>query len=189
MNDNQLIILRTACQLFSQYGYDAIGVQQVVEKAGFTKPTLYHYFGSKQGLLEAILAYYLTPFNQQLSHLLPYHGDVQTSLRQIFDFYLTFAHTNTHFFRMWMAFRLSPIQSIPYQSLLPYLKKHQIDFNHLFQTIALQHGNLRGRESVLSASLQGLLFTFASLSLQDEFEFTHPRNHQIIHQFMHGIFS
>ena len=189
MNDNQLIIMQTACHLFSQYGYDAIGVQEIVEKAGFTKPTLYHYFGSKQGLLDAVLAHYLLPFDQQLTDILQYHSDVQTSLRQILDFYLIFAQQNPHFFRLWMALRLSPIQSTPYQSLHPYLKNHQNAFLLFFQAIAFQHGNLRGHELILSASFQGLLFTFASLSLQDEFELTQERNHQIIHQFMHGIFS
>ncbi len=32
-------------------GYDAMGIQRIVEAARITKPTLYHYFGSKQGLL------------------------------------------------------------------------------------------------------------------------------------------
>lgn len=111
MNDNRLIILQTACQLFSKLGYDAVGVQEIIEKAGFTKPTLYHYFGSNQGLLDAILEHYLIPFNDQLSGTLHYQGDIQTSLRNIFNLYLAFAHHNAHFFRLWMAIRLSPLSA------------------------------------------------------------------------------
>jgi TetR/AcrR family transcriptional regulator len=189
MNENQLIILQTACQLFSEFGYDGVGVQQIVEKAGLTKPTLYHYFGSKQGLLEAILVFNLVPFEDQLNENLNYHGDIQTSLRNILDSYLDFAYQNSRFFLLWMALRLSPLQSIPYQAIFPFSQKHQAAFLHFFQNVSLQHGNMRGHELVLANSFQGLVFNFATLSLQDEFEFNLPRKNQIIHQFMHGIFS
>lgn len=189
MNENQLIILQTACQLFSQYGYDGVGVQEIVEKAGFTKPTLYHYFGSKQGLLDAVLEHYLPPFEKQLMEKLIYHDDLQTSLREIFDLYLELAHQNARFFRLWMSLRLSPPQSVPYQAIFPYSQKHQDAYLHFFQRVALQHGNMRGREIILAATFLGMIFNFAMLSLQDEFEFDQPSKYQIIHQFMHGIFS
>ena len=32
---------------FMPRGYDAVGVQEIAQKAGITKPTLYYYFGSK----------------------------------------------------------------------------------------------------------------------------------------------
>lgn len=189
MNDNHLIILQTACQLFSQKGYDAVGVQEIIEKAGFTKPTLYHYFGSKQGLLDAILEHYLTPFDKQLKTTLNFHGDVQTNLRIIFNLYLDFAYHNARFFRLWMAIRLSPNQSSTYQAILPYTQKHQADFLNFFQQASTQHGNMLGRDLILATSFQGLVFTYASMVLQGEIEITSQRVNQAVHQFMHGIFS
>jgi AcrR family transcriptional regulator len=53
--DNRQRLLDCALELFSLRGYDAVGVREVVEAAGVTKPTLYHYFDSKRGLLEALL--------------------------------------------------------------------------------------------------------------------------------------
>ena len=41
---------------FYEKGYDAIGVQEIADAAGVTKPTLYHYFGSKYGLLQAVIS-------------------------------------------------------------------------------------------------------------------------------------
>ncbi len=189
MNDNRLTILQTACQLFSQLGYDAVGVQEIIENAGFTKPTLYHYFGSKQGLLDAILEHYLTPFNEQLTGTLVYKGDVQTSLRNIFNLYLDFAYHNSRFIRLWMAIRLSPVQSVTYQAILPYTQKHTSALLQFFQQVSQQHGNMRGRELILATSFQGLLFSYASMVLQGEFEINQPRVNQAVHQFMHGIFS
>lgn len=189
MNDNRLIILQTACQLFSQQGYDAVGVQEIIEQAGFTKPTLYHYFGSKQGLLDAILEHYLTPFNEQLTGTLHYQGDVQTSLRNNFNLYLDFAHHNARFFRLWMAIRLSPIQSATYQTILPYTQKNTSALLHFFQQVSQQHGNMLGRELILATSFQGLLFSYASMALQGELKIDQQRVNQAVHQFMHGIFS
>lgn len=53
--DNRQAILDSALTLFYEKGYDAVGVQQIVDAAGVTKPTLYYYFGSKQGLLSCLL--------------------------------------------------------------------------------------------------------------------------------------
>lgn len=53
--DNRQLIMEKALELFCARGYDAVGVQEIAEQSGITKPTLYYYFGSKQGLMETIL--------------------------------------------------------------------------------------------------------------------------------------
>ena len=45
--DNKKLLLDAALDLFYAKGYDAVGVQEIVDRAGVTKPTLYYYFGSK----------------------------------------------------------------------------------------------------------------------------------------------
>lgn len=39
---NKETITEIAIKLFSEIGYDAVGVQQICEKAEITKPTLYY---------------------------------------------------------------------------------------------------------------------------------------------------
>ena len=48
-------ILSTALELFAVKGYDATSVREICEAAGITKPTLYHFFGSKDGVLQALV--------------------------------------------------------------------------------------------------------------------------------------
>ena len=48
-------ILSTALDLFAVKGYDATSVREICEAAGITKPTLYHFFGSKDGVLQALV--------------------------------------------------------------------------------------------------------------------------------------
>jgi AcrR family transcriptional regulator len=48
-------ILSTALNLFAIKGSDAPAVREICEAAGITKPTLYHFFGSKDGVLQALV--------------------------------------------------------------------------------------------------------------------------------------
>ncbi len=48
-------LLRAAADVFDRKGYAAASVREIVERAGITKPVLYYHFGSKEGMLAAIL--------------------------------------------------------------------------------------------------------------------------------------
>jgi TetR/AcrR family transcriptional repressor of nem operon len=48
-------IVDTACELFYQHGYQAVGVQEICEAAGVKKGSFYHFFRSKQELALAML--------------------------------------------------------------------------------------------------------------------------------------
>ena len=48
-------ILKKALELFSSKGYEATAVREICEASGLTKPTLYHFFGSKEGVYRALV--------------------------------------------------------------------------------------------------------------------------------------
>ena len=48
-------LLNAAVRVFDRKGYSAASVREIAEMAGVTKPALYYHFGSKEGLLLAIL--------------------------------------------------------------------------------------------------------------------------------------
>ena len=48
-------ILDAAIDLFSQVGYAAAGLGEIIERAGMTKGALYHLFDSKDALATAII--------------------------------------------------------------------------------------------------------------------------------------
>ena len=48
-------ILDTALELFSRRGYEATSVREICEAAGITKPTLYYFYGSKEGVFRALV--------------------------------------------------------------------------------------------------------------------------------------
>ena len=54
-NNSRERLLETATELFAEKGYAGASVREIVEKAGVSKPVLYYYFNSKEGLFYAIL--------------------------------------------------------------------------------------------------------------------------------------
>jgi AcrR family transcriptional regulator len=48
-------VLKTAARLFRERGTHPVGVEEIAEAAGVSKPTLYRHFDSKEGLIQAFL--------------------------------------------------------------------------------------------------------------------------------------
>lgn len=54
--DTRQRILHEALRLFSQRGYDAVGVEQIAEAVGIKAPSLYKHYKGKQDIFDAIFA-------------------------------------------------------------------------------------------------------------------------------------
>ena len=49
-------LLDLALDLFAKQGFEATSTQQIAKAAGVTQGLVFHYFGSKEGLLSAVLS-------------------------------------------------------------------------------------------------------------------------------------
>ena len=67
-------ILQKALELFSDKGYDATSVREICEAAGITKPTLYHFYGSKEGVYRAIVEGALERFRAEMIQTISSEG-------------------------------------------------------------------------------------------------------------------
>lgn len=81
-------LLAVARGLFAQQGYDAISIRQVAEAATVNPAMIHYYFGSKQGLYEAMLTDTFTPLIERLSATLS-PGDADA----VADFFKLYMHT------------------------------------------------------------------------------------------------
>jgi len=54
--DTKRKIFSEAARLFSERGYYAVSMREISERAGVTKPTIYYYFGSKDGIYEQLIS-------------------------------------------------------------------------------------------------------------------------------------
>ena len=187
--DNRAGILNAALQLFAARGYDAVGVQEIVEAAGITKPTLYHYYGSKQGLLKALLETYQQPLTEAVQTAADYHGDLPRTLELLTEAYFTFARQNPVFYRMLLAVYFAPRDSEAHQQVTRWNEQQHAMVEALFAAAALGHGNMRGRQRLYAATFIGLINTCIGLWLNGYAELDAEFTHRVVHQFQHGIYS
>ncbi len=186
---NREKILQCALDLFASRGYDAVGIQEIVDAAGITKPTLYHYFGSKRGLLDSLLEEHFTRLNQILRAAAVYERDLPQTLDKIAQAYFHFASQNSAWYRMQLSMWFSPPGSEPYQAVSRLnLEQHQI-LEEMFAAAARQHGNMRGRQRAYAATFLGMLNTYIGMAINGYATLDDVQRRQAVHQFMHGIFS
>jgi AcrR family transcriptional regulator len=187
--DNRFTILSVALDLFSRRGYDAVGVQEIVDAAGITKPTLYHYFGSKRGLLQALLEQQFAPLIAALANAAAYQGDLTLNLQRITQTLFDYAQSHPSFYRMQIALWFAPRQSEAQGLVAQYNNQLHMLVEQMFEQAITQHGNMRGRQRAYAASFIGLVNTYIGLWLNGHTELNDELVYRVVHQFEHGVYS
>ena len=144
--ENKENILKCALDLFYAKGYDAVGVQEIVEKAGITKPTLYYYFGSKYGLLETLLTTKFQLFSTTLRQAAKYDGDVAATLNRVAFAYVKCAMSNQKFYMLLMSMFYLPRENEAYKAVKPLIREFFFIIKKIFQNAKEQLGNMNHRE-------------------------------------------
>jgi AcrR family transcriptional regulator len=188
MEANRSRILVCAIELFSTRGFDAVGVQEVADAAGLKKPTLYHYFGSKSGLLKTMLEENFTELLVVLEKV-EYQRDVVTSLEAIAKVYFDFARRQRAFYRMQLSMWFAPSASEAFRAVAAINARQQQILEAFFIRAAQDHGNMQGRHQAYAATFLGMLNTYIALALNNYAELDDQLVRKAVHQFMHGIYS
>ncbi|HEX2906973.1 MAG TPA: TetR/AcrR family transcriptional regulator [Phototrophicaceae bacterium] len=188
--DNRSQLLAVALKLFADQGYDAVGVQTIVETAGVTKPTLYHYFGSKRGLFEALVREKSEMLLAEVREASAYNNDITGSITQVVKVYFSYVERQPTFYRMVMSMWYAPPSSEYFSSVHDLLRQQSHLLEEMFRCAGEQHGNMRGRHRQYAVSLKGIIDTYIGLGLQGYVNLkSEDLIYRVIHQFMHGIFS
>jgi TetR/AcrR family transcriptional regulator len=187
--DTRERLLHTGLNLFARRGYEAAGVQEIVDQAGITKPGLYYHFKSKQGLLEAIIAEYGAVLAETTRKAVVYNHDLVMNLSALFRDTLNFARANPDFYRLMMSLFSAPPESEGFAAGRELRLKLVGALEELFIAAAGDHGNMKRRQKIYAETFMGLLETFAVLTINDEISLNDHLSFRIVHQYMHGIFS
>ena len=188
MEDNRSKILTCAINLFSSRGFDAVGVQEVADAAGLKKPTLYHYFGSKGGLLKTVLKESFVDLFAALENV-EYNRNVVNPLLVVARLYFDFAGKHQALYRMQLSMWFSPIESEPFKAVSQVNERQQMILESLFLKAANDHGNMVGRHRAYASTFLGTLNTYIALALNGYAKLDDDLVKKAVHQFMHGIFS
>jgi TetR/AcrR family transcriptional regulator len=187
--DNRTRLLEVALRRFAARGYDAVGVQEIVEAAGVTKPTLYHHFGNKLGLLQALVARHGEALESAVAASSTYRGDLPGTLNRVVTTYFEQATRDPDYHRFRLALWLAPPESEAGDVVAAQLARESALLEAMFEAATRDHGNMRGRARLFTASLQGMVHAHVALMLRGQTRLDAELAHRAVHQFMHGIYS
>ena len=184
--------MQCAEELFYSKGYDAAGVQEIVERAGVTKPTLYYYFGSKLGLLQAILDTKFDRLRPGLAKASDQEGDIRVKLYALAEVYYQFFKEEHKFYMLLMALFYSARENEAYQAAKPYYQETYQAFVSAFENCAEELGNMHGRQQQFAVSFIGVMNQYLMVLYDEKNGEQQIGGEQIlalVNQFMYGIFS
>jgi AcrR family transcriptional regulator len=106
-------ILSTALDLFAVKGYDATAVREICEAAGITKPTLYHFYGSKEGVLQALVTSGFLRFRHLVDSAMVGRGSFRERLREMARAMFESARQQPHYWRFMHGIVWAPPGTAP----------------------------------------------------------------------------
>lgn len=181
-------ILQTAERLFSQKGYDAAGVQEIVEAAGITKPTLYYYFGSKRGLLAELVRTNGSLLTGEIARASAYAGDFFASLSSVLRAFITFAAAHPDFFRLHCSLLNAPKESEPFREYKEIRRRLSETVLNLFKNATDVFGNMKGKEELYSTLfLNNATAVARAYVLEGNTKPDEKTVYTIIHSFIYGF--
>lgn len=188
--------MQQALSLFMEKGYAAAGINEIVQRAGVTKPALYYFFKSKTGLFSSILdTYYnrLFPLLEEAAEYKPspskYEQDVFPVLNRVMDTYCIFARQNTDFYMLVLSMSFANPDTEIADCIKGFQKREQEILDRMFRHMAEYHGNLKRKETLLAVSFRALIQSCIGLWHSGELELNPAQINQTVKLFMHGIFS
>jgi len=135
-------ILETAIGMFAERGYAGTSVREIVEQAGVSKPVLYYYFQSKEGLYLAILEMAESMQKELLARILESPGKALERLLLLYRRIYAGIDQNRNLYKMIHSLIYGPPQGAPDYDLMRY---HRLMFDavrNIFNT-AIDGGEVK----------------------------------------------
>ena len=118
-------ILKNALELFSSRGYEATSVREICAAAGITKPTLYHFYGSKEGVYRALVDGTFERFNAQMDAILELPGTTRAKLQHVARHFFDEVRSDPEVIRFIMSLLYNPSSAAPPTHFARYYQSHQ----------------------------------------------------------------
>jgi AcrR family transcriptional regulator len=99
-------MLDVAEEVFAEQGYGSVSMEEIAVRVGLSKPMLYEYFGSKEGLLLATIARARGELREATQHALAEAGSAEEKL---YNGYLAYFLFNEAHRRAWLVLLQEPL--------------------------------------------------------------------------------
>lgn len=184
---NKENILNVACRLFAFRGYDSVSVQEIADEAGITKPTLYYYFGSKAGLIQALVSQKGGLLTEKIAQACEYRHSFVESITGIIRTEIAFARENPDYFRLHILLLNSPADSKSNALYAPVRKGIYSLFVDFFTKSTAEFGNMKGKEEFYSILFHNNLVSIAATVLTGFLKDDDETIRNIAHSFVYGV--
>ena len=110
-------IFRAAAKLFAEKGYNGVSMREISEQSRVTKPTIYYYFGNKEGIYKALIREGLDYHKEEMRRIAALKTPVRQKLVELLKrtFQISLKHPELTKFVLKLF--------IPYENL-PFLKSY-----------------------------------------------------------------
>jgi len=110
--------MRAATELFSQKGYAATSVREIVTAAGVSKPVLYYYFKNKEGIYHEIIRHGLELLNGLIAEVRTMDCPVSEKILQLFARTIEMIREDMQIIRLMYAVQYGICRELPEVNLV-----------------------------------------------------------------------
>ena len=135
-------LMEAALRLFTKRGYSATTVRELVESAGVTKPVLYYYFGSKEGLFLELMRTHFGRLEAAVDIYRRGEGNVRKRLTAMLDKGFAYVRQDLDFIRLMHAVYFGPPGEAPYFDFDAYHQRYH-DLITRFMEEGIEKGEFR----------------------------------------------
>ncbi len=148
-------IMDAGVKLFATRGFAATTTREIAEAAGVTKPMLYYYFESKEGLCRAALRAFIDEIKGMLDQAFASHSDVAELLAEVIWTFFEFSRDREDFARMAAGLMFGPEHEVKNLGLRDYRAEVDVYWERA-GALACERGVARpGCQMLLAHALQG----------------------------------
>jgi len=126
-------LLAAATELFTQRGYAATTVREIVGAAGVTKPVLYYYFRNKEGIYLELMRQAFAKLEELIDDSAGDRGSATQKLLRLCDRTYTLFMENVKVARVMYSIYYGPHQGAPFFDFVSYHLKFQEAVRGLIQ--------------------------------------------------------
>lgn len=147
-------ILAATEALLLEEGIAGLSIRKVSERSGYTAPTIYHHFGDKTGLMDAVLEPRFREIFDLMARI-PRGEDAARHLRQLAGAFIRFAFDNPDHYRLLTIPRPEPVKPVPSAAAAQELVKRLLE--ELAATGDLATPDVEAAYQVTTAVIQGVI--------------------------------
>lgn len=150
-------ILDVALLLFAQKGYAATTVREIVRAAGVTAPSLYYYFGNKEGLFLELMKAHCAMLDAALETQIDASAAASDRLKRLVDIIFLHVIEDKKFFRLMFSIYYGPSQGAPHCDFIVYHVKFHAGIKNIIEQGIAANEFLPGNAGHMTWIIRGVV--------------------------------